>query len=81
MPGCRSAFYNYLLRIKRMPRVLGPQWVDTVQPALVSRISLKGAYSAMAARTWSTVSLGAVEQVMKIRSVSSSVRPWSRSFT
>lgn len=38
--GSRQVQRIYL-RAKRMPRVPGPQWQDTVQPAVVSKVSVK----------------------------------------
>ena len=35
----------YFERINRMPKVPGPQWQETVQPAWVSMMSVKGAHS------------------------------------
>ena len=47
--------------MKRMPRVLGPQWEETVHPARVSMIWSNSAYLAMARRTASTAWEGALE--------------------
>jgi len=55
---CPWLFYGFVQGFlkKRMPRQAGPQWQDTVQPALVCRISSKGARARISCSTLSAVS-------------------------
>ena len=65
--------------MNRIPRVRGPQWLATVQPAVVRLISTKSAYSLTRLSTSFTISSGVEVQVIKIRSKRMSSRPSSLS--